>query len=103
MDHREQLDTDIPGVWRCQVEPESDLYGGRIGKLLDPVKVVKGRLTDLRHMNARLGRRGGHPQGYQDRNVEVVDEVMTPACEVELSCSSTTSSNARTFIKVRHC
>ena len=51
MDHREQLDTDIPGVWRCQVEPKSDLHGDRPGKLLDLVKVVKGRLTELKHMN----------------------------------------------------
>ena len=34
-DHREQLDTDMPGVWRCQIEPKSDLYCDRSGKLLD--------------------------------------------------------------------
>ena len=28
--------TDITGVWRCQVEPKSDLYGDRTGKLMDP-------------------------------------------------------------------
>ena len=47
----QQPDTDIPGVWRCQVEPKSDLYGARTGKLMDPEKVVKGRLTELTHMN----------------------------------------------------
>ena len=51
-DHMQQPDTDIPGVWRCQVGPESDLYGDRSGKLLDPVKVVKSRLIELKHMNA---------------------------------------------------
>ena len=51
MDHREQPDTDIPGVLRCQVEPKSDLCGDRTGKLLDQVKVGKGRLTELKHMN----------------------------------------------------
>ena len=51
MDHREQLDTYIPGVWRCQAEPKSDLYGDRSGKLLDPVKVVKGKVTELKHIH----------------------------------------------------
>ena len=50
-DHMQQPDTDIPGVWRCQVEPKSDLYGDRTGKLVDPEKVVKGRLTELKHVN----------------------------------------------------
>ena len=47
----QQPDTDISGVWRCQVEPTSDLYCDRTGKLMDPEKVVKGRLTELKHMN----------------------------------------------------
>ena len=51
IDHMQQPDTDIPGVWRCQVEPKSDLYGDRTGKLMDPKKVVKGRLTELKHTN----------------------------------------------------
>ena len=38
-------------MWRCQDEPKSDLHGDRTGKLLDPGKVVKGRLTALKHMN----------------------------------------------------
>ena len=50
-DHTQQPDTDIPGVWKWQVEPKSDLYGDRTGKLMDPEKVVKGRLTELKHMN----------------------------------------------------
>ena len=50
-DQRAQPDTDVPGVWRCQVEPKSDLYGDKTGKLLDPEKVIKGRLTELKHMN----------------------------------------------------
>ena len=50
-DQGAQPDTDVPGVWRCQVEPKSDLYGDRTGKLLDPEKVIKGRLTELKHMN----------------------------------------------------
>ena len=37
-----------PGVWRCQVEPKSDLYVERTGKLMDPEKVVKGKLTELK-------------------------------------------------------
>ena len=48
---REQPDTDVPGVWRCQVEPKSHLYGNRSGKLLDQVKTVKGRLNELKQMN----------------------------------------------------
>ena len=44
-DHMQQPDTDIPGVWRWQVEAKSELYGDRTGKLMDPEKVVRGRLT----------------------------------------------------------
>ena len=51
MDQRTQSDTDVPGVWRCQIEPKSNLYGDKTGKLLDPEKVIKGRLTELKHMN----------------------------------------------------
>ena len=29
IDHMQQPDTDIPGVWRCQAELKSDLYGDR--------------------------------------------------------------------------
>ena len=50
-DHMQHPDTDIPGVWRCQVELKSDLNGDRTSKQLDPEKVVKGRLTELKHMN----------------------------------------------------
>ena len=35
-DHVQQPDTDIPGVWKWQVELKSDLYGDRTGKLKDP-------------------------------------------------------------------
>ena len=45
--HMQQPDTDIPGVWKWQVEPKSDSYGDRTGKLMDPEKVVRGRLTEL--------------------------------------------------------
>ena len=38
MDQQAQPDTDVPGVWRCQIEPKSDLYGDKTGKLLDPEK-----------------------------------------------------------------
>ena len=51
LDHMQQPDTDIPGVWKWQVEPKSDLYGDRTGKLMDPEKVARGRLTELKHMN----------------------------------------------------
>ena len=51
MDQQAQPDTDVPGVWRCQIEPKSHLYGDKTGKLLDPEKVIKGRLTELKHMN----------------------------------------------------
>ena len=51
MDQEAQPDRDVPGVWRCQIEPKSDLYGDKTGKLLDPEKVIKGRLTELKHMN----------------------------------------------------
>ena len=51
IDHDAHPDSDVPGVWRCQVEPRSDLYGERTGKLLNPEKVIKGRLTELKHMN----------------------------------------------------
>ena len=50
-DHMQQPDTDIPGVWKWQVEWKSDLYADRTGKLMDPEKVVRGRLTGLKHMN----------------------------------------------------
>ena len=50
-DHLQEPDTDIPGVWRWQVEPKSDLDGDRTGKLMDPEKVVRARLTELKHMN----------------------------------------------------
>ena len=50
-DQRAQPDADVPGVWRCQIEPKSDLYGDKTGKLLDPEKVIKGRLTELKNMN----------------------------------------------------
>ena len=33
------------------VEPKSDLYGDRTGKLLILEKVIKGQLTQLKHMN----------------------------------------------------
>ena len=52
-DHMKQPDTDIPGVWRWQVELKIDLYGDRTGKLMDPEKVVRGGLTELKHMNDR--------------------------------------------------
>ena len=29
MDQPAQPDTDVPGVWRCQIEPKSDLYGDK--------------------------------------------------------------------------
>ena len=38
-------------MWRWQVETKSDLSGERTGKLVDPEKVVRGRLTELKHMN----------------------------------------------------
>ena len=47
----QQPDTDIPGVWKWQVDPEFEKYGDRTGKLMDPEKVVRGRLTQLKHMN----------------------------------------------------
>ena len=50
-DHMQQPDTDIPGVWKWQVEPKFEKYGDRTGKLMDPEKVVRGRLTQLKHMN----------------------------------------------------
>ena len=51
MHQRTQSDTDVPGVWRCQIEQKSDLYGDFTGKLLDPEKVIKRKLTELKHMN----------------------------------------------------
>ena len=50
-DHMQQPDTDISSVWRCQVEPKTDLYGDRLGKLVDPEKVVRGRLAELKHIS----------------------------------------------------
>ena len=50
-DHMQHPDTDIPGVWKWQVESKSDLYGDRTGKLMDREKVVRGRLTELKHMS----------------------------------------------------
>ena len=32
MDQQAQSDTDVPGVWRCQIEARSDLYGDKTGK-----------------------------------------------------------------------
>ena len=51
MDQQARSDTDVPGVWRCQIEPKSDLSGDKTGKLLDPEKVIEERLTELKHMN----------------------------------------------------
>ena len=38
-------------MWRWQVEPKIELCGDRTGKLMDPEKVVRGRLTEPKHMN----------------------------------------------------
>ena len=57
---RQEILMDQRGVWRCQIEPKSDLYGDKTGKLLDPEKVIKGRLTELKHMN-------GHSRPRLDR------------------------------------
>ena len=34
MDQRTQPDTDVPGVWRCQIEPKLDLYGDMMASCL---------------------------------------------------------------------
>ena len=54
MDQQAQPDTDVAGLWRCQIEPKSDLYGNKTSKLLDPEKVVKGRLTEFKHVKSKL-------------------------------------------------
>ena len=48
---RQEILMDQRGVWGCQIEPKSDLCGDKTGKLLDPEKVIKGRLTELKRMN----------------------------------------------------
>ena len=35
MDQQALSDTDIPRVWKCQIEPKSDLHGDNTGKLFD--------------------------------------------------------------------
>ena len=108
IDHMQQPDTDIPSVWRFQVEPKSDLYGDRTGKLMDPEKVVKGRLTELKHMNNHhFYEIGSTKQTFQKApRLRLRGGVMTssramatrPMSGVVLSCSSTMLSN----IKARH-
>ena len=111
MDQQAQSDTDVPGVWRCQIEPKSDLYGDKTGKLLDPEKVIKGRLTDLKHMN--------DPHVYDWIDEAEIPKgtkwkllvgsttsnhvtVMRTAFAVALLCNSTMLTNASMFIKARH-
>ena len=106
-DHMRQPDTGIPGVWNWLVEPKSDLYGDRTGKLMDTEKVVRGRLTELRHMKDH------HVYDWIDEasipkgtkiGVTTSSRVMEtrPMSEVVLSCSSTMLSNEMKFIKARH-
>ena len=75
-DHMQQPDTDIPGVWKWSVEPKSDLYGDRTGKLMDLENVVRGRLTELKHMNDHHVYdwidEASIPKRHQDRDFEVV-------------------------------
>ena len=102
-DHMQQPDTDIPGVWRCQVEPKSDLYGDSVGKLMDPEKVVKGRLTELNHMNDH------HVYDWIDeadipKSTKIESRAMATRAMsgVVLSCSSTMLSHEMKSIKARH-
>ena len=111
IDHMQQPDTDISGVWRCQVELKSDLYGDKTGKLMDPGKVVKGTLTELKHMHdhhvhdwidkqtfpraPRLRLRGGVTTSSRAM-------AMRPMSKVVLSCSSTMTSTEMMSIKARH-
>ena len=68
-DHRQ-------GVWKWQVEPKSDLHGVRTGKLVDLEKVVRGRLTELKHMSDHHVHdwidEASKPEGHQDRDLKVV-------------------------------
>ena len=99
MDKRTQSDTDVSGVWRCQIEPKSDLYGDKTGKLLDPEKVIKGRPTELKHMNdhhvydwideAEI------PKGTKVETSRWLDDLKPRDGDVQLT-------NASMFIRARH-
>ena len=108
IDHMQQPDTDIPGVLRCQVEPKSDLHGDRTGKLVYPEKVVKGRLTELKHVNDH------HVYDWIDEvdipkgtKIEMTSSramATRPTSGVVLSCSITILSNEMKSAKERrHC
>ena len=110
-DQRAQPDTDVPGVWRCQIEPKSDLYGDKTGKLLDPEKVIKGRLTELKHMNdhhvydwideAEI------PKGTKVETSRWLDDLKPrdgdeTAFAVASLCNSTMLTSVSMFIRARH-
>ena len=112
MDQQAQPDTDVPGVWRCQIEPKSDLYGDKTGKLLDPEKVIKGRLTELKHMNdhhvydwideAERFRKAPRWKLLVGSTTSNHVTVMKTMSGVALLCNSTMLTNASMFIKARH-
>ena len=114
IDHVQQPDTDISRVWRCQVEPKSDMYGDRTGQLMDPEKVVKVRLTVLKHMNDHhvydwideadipKGTKIGTSRWCDDLKPRDGDETNVRSRVVVLSCSSTLLSNEMKSIKARH-
>ena len=93
----QQPDTDIPGVRKWQVEMKSDLYGDRTGKLMDPEKVVRGRLAELRHMNDH-----NVYDWIDEASIPKGSKIETSRSEVVLSCSSTMLSNVMRYIKARH-
>ena len=80
-----------------QVEPKTDLCSDRTGKLMDPEKVVRGRLTELKHMN-------------DHHFYDWIDEANIPKdTKIDTSRWCTTSSrvmaktNVRSRHVVRHC
>ena len=91
-----------------EIEPKSDLYGDKTGKLLDQEKVIKERLTELKHMNdhhvydwideAEI------PKGTKVETSRWFDDmtVMRTAFAVALLCNSTMLTNASMFIRARH-
>ena len=95
-DHMQQPNTDIPGVWKWQVEPKSDLYGDRTGKLMDLEKVVRGRLTELKHMNDR------HVYDWIDEaNIPKGTKIETSRCCDEIKPSDGDETNVRSRIVVQ--
>ena len=102
-DHMQQPDTDIPGAWKWQVGPKSDLYGDRTGKLMDLEKVVRGRLSSNTWMiiTSTIGLTNQAFQRDQCPKYIIYRKTLTPGgsgpvAQAQEKCSSVSSTGAAT-------